>query len=455
MLSDAKEQLLRMDRPVPRYTSYPTAPHFKAGFTTEEYRHWLGGIDGGQKISLYIHIPFCPSLCWFCGCHTKITQRYAPVKDYIDLLIKEIAMVGALLPKGVEVGHIHFGGGSPTITKSNDFLRLMGALQANFRVSPQAEQAIEVDPRQLNEGKIATYAKAGINRASIGVQDFDERVMEAVNRPQPFFSSYEAIHTLRDYGIRNINTDIMYGLPHQTIETMHQMIVRILLLDPDRVSLFGYAHVPWMKKHMRLISTNSLPDMSTRFDLFTYASAMLVENGYIPIGIDHFAKKGDPLALAAQEGRLHRNFQGYTDDPCPIMIGFGSSAISHLPQGFVQNTPHTSGYRDRILADDLPVEKSCSLHQEDKLRATVIEKLMCDFHADIEGLCKDYGYETDQLDESLHRLTPLVEAGLVEVAPGREVTVLARQAARLASAAFDAYLNPPGSSSLPRHVTAI
>jgi oxygen-independent coproporphyrinogen-3 oxidase len=268
MADETRDRLLRYNQAVPRYTSYPTAPHFKAVDTDAAHREWLGALPPGEAVSLYFHIPFCAQLCWFCGCHTKITRRYAPVRDYIAQLRREIAMVSAAMRTAPPVRHIHFGGGSPSIMAHDDFIDFMALVRGSFNVAPDAEIAVEMDPRHAGEVKIAACAKAGVTRMSFGVQDFDEKILTAVNRPQPFSCTYDAVLLCREYGIGGINMDFMYGLPFQTMDTMRRTMDIALALMPDRLSLFGYAHVPWMKKHMRLIPERALPGPELRYELF-------------------------------------------------------------------------------------------------------------------------------------------------------------------------------------------
>lgn len=451
-----RDILLKYDKLVPRYTSYPTAPHFQPGFGGADYARWLADLPESAKLSLYLHVPFCPKLCWFCGCHTKITRRYAPVEEYAGLLKREIEMTAAAIGPGKRiVSHVHFGGGSPSMLAPADFGALCDALRACFDIAPHAEIAVEIDPRQSGEAKIATYAKHGVNRASFGVQDFDAEVLAAVNRQQPFHCTYEAVKTCRDYGIDGINMDFMYGLPHQTVDTMRRAMDYAAGMAPDRIALFGYAHVPWMKKHMRLIPEQALPDAPARLDLFAAAAETLEAAGYVRVGIDHFARPEDSLARALREGSLRRNFQGYTDDGADALLGFGSSAIGRLPQGYVQNTIHNPQYKDRIAADDFAVEKCRPLTAEDRLRAAIIERLMCLMEADIPALLEETGFPPDFLDRELDSLAPMTQDGLVRIDGEKRISVLDAHAARPACAAFDSYLGAAAEAAPRRHARAM
>lgn len=366
-------------------------------------------------------------------------------------MTREIELTGGLCTNSQKVTHMHFGGGSPTIIKAADFTHLMQHIRNVFNVSPDAEIAFEIDPRQMSEAKAAAYFKAGVTRASIGVQDFDQKVLQSVNRTQPFYATYETLKMLRDYGIDKINIDLMYGLPHQTQETITASAEKVLLLNPDRISLFGYAHVPWMKKHMRLVPEQALPDAMARLDLFDVASKFFCNAGYIPIGIDHFAKLNDTLARANISGNLRRNFQGYTDDISDALIGFGVSAISQLPQGFLQNSSQMPSYREALLQGKFPAEKFFIMSDEDRLREDVIQSLMCNFCANIPRICTKHGYTADYLHKEINSLKAMQDSGLIKLSGDGTINILSPQAARLTCAAFDTYLQP---SEIPRHVTA-
>lgn len=450
MDSNIKENILRLDRPAPRYTSYPTAPHFRQETGGNTSKIWLESLPRNSSLSLYIHMPFCPKLCWFCGCHTKITKRYAPVEDYLHLLLREIDILTAFGRRDFTISHIHFGGGSPTILRSCDFALLMDKIRDSFDIADNAEIAVEIDPRQMSEAKAAAYAKSGVTRASLGIQDFNQKVLESVNRAQPFYASYETIQLLRDYGISGINIDLMYGLPHQTADTMKEAAENVLLLNPDRLSLFGYAHVPWMKKHMRLIPEQALPNPAARLDLFDIAANIFQTSGYAPIGIDHFAKPGDSLVKAKDSGTLHRNFQGYTTDNATALIGIGASAISRFPQGFTQNSVQMPAYREHILAETLATEKTCPLSDEDRLREEVIQSIMCTLAADTAAICEKNGYARDYFTWEIGTLQPLKDSGLLDYDDAGNINVLVPHAARLACIAFDAYLK---QNETAKHVT--
>ena len=428
---------------VPRYTSYPTAPHFHAGIGEADYRAWLAELPSGEPISLYVHIPFCDTLCWFCGCNTTVVNTYSPVSSYLDLLMRETDMVAAALGPDHPVTHLHFGGGSPTLLSPQDFLRLNRHLRTSFRIASGAEIAIEIDPRGFTRDMAQALAEAGVTRASIGVQDCDPAVQEAINRIQPPGVTEDAVRLLRDAGIDALNIDLIYGLPHQTVAGLERTIGTVLALNPDRLAIFGYAHVPHFKKHMALIPENALPATAERMAQAEAAEATLVASGYVPIGIDHFAKPGDGLAIAKRLGRLARNFQGYTTDSAPALIGLGASSIGALPQGYVQNFADVPSWRSTIQRGALPVAKGVALNGQDRARRAVIERLMCDLEVDVDAVAKSHGLEPGTFDAALQSLEEFRRDGLVRICDGKIVIAPRWKAAtRLVCAMFDTYLDP-------------
>lgn len=427
---------------VPRYTSYPTAPHFHNGVTGATFREWLAELPAGMRLSLYLHVPFCDTLCWFCGCHTRIVNTYSPLASYLEYLALEIDRVAAAIGPGHPVAHVHWGGGSPTMLTPDDVTKLAARLRARFEFSPNAEFAIEIDPRGLSDETIAALAAAGVNRASIGVQDCDETVQRAINRIQPFPVTEHAARRLREAGISALNIDLIYGLPHQTEGHVARTIEMALTLEPQRFAVFGYAHVPHFKKHQRLIPADALPDAEERLAQFEVAHALLSASGYTAIGLDHFAKPDDSLALAQAQGRLARNFQGYTDDTAPALIGLGASSIGALPQGYVQNEPDVPGWRKAIAAGKLPVARGIALSDDDRLRRAIIERLMCDLKVDLDLVAAPFKRSARDFGRELSALAPLAERGLVS-SNGATIAVppSARAAVRLVCAVFDTYLS--------------
>jgi oxygen-independent coproporphyrinogen-3 oxidase len=432
----------KYDLRVPRYTSYPTAPHFHGGIGPDTYAGWLAGIDPATELSLYLHIAYCAEMCWFCGCHTKITRRYAPVAAYMDALWGEIDLVADALPTRMSARHIHFGGGSPTILSAEDFVRTLDILRTKFAVKPDAEIAVELDPRTADEAYVAAMAGAGVTRASIGVQDFDPTVQAAINRIQPYEVTAQVIDWLRKHGVPEINIDLIYGLPYQSLDGLIDTIDRAVAFGPKRIALFGYAHVPWMKKHQRLIPDEALPDTTLRWRQYEEGCRRLVEtHGYVQIGLDHFAAPDDEMAIALANRRLHRNFQGYTTDSAETLIGFGASGIGSLPQGYVANVGEIHSYRDAIAAGQLATQRGIAIDGEDRLRRAVIERLMCDLDVDLDAVAGRFGMAGDRFADELAALTPLAEDGLVRV-EGHKIAVTedGRTLVRAVCAAFDRYL---------------
>jgi oxygen-independent coproporphyrinogen-3 oxidase len=434
--------LHHLDRRIPRYTSYPTAVQFGPEVNQATYQAWLAALPAEQPISIYLHIPFCAELCLYCGCHTTVARRYGPVAAYVDLLEREIALVGRHLGVRRTAVHIHWGGGTPTMVSPPDFQRIMRALRAIAVIKTGCEMAIEIDPRTLQRQLVPVMAEAGVTRASLGVQDFEERVQRAVGRLQSFEQTARAADWLRHAGIANINLDLMYGLPYQTVESVAATARRALALDPDRIALFGYAHVPWMKKHQKLLPAHALPGTVERLAQSRAVAAVLEDAGYRPIGLDHFAKPDDLLIRRQREKRLHRNFQGYTTDEASALIGFGTSAIGMLPQGYVQNATSTVAYREAIAAGLLATARGRSLTDEDRLRREIIERLMCDLEVDLAEIAAARHKCVDDFSEELANLAPLAKHGLVHVSGGTiTVAEQARPFVRNICAVFDAYLS--------------
>jgi oxygen-independent coproporphyrinogen-3 oxidase len=430
---------------LPRYTSYPTAPHFSEAISHQAYGEWLASLPTGLSGSVYLHIPFCQSMCWYCGCHTKITRHDAPVIDYLAVLRREIELVAERTQHPLSVRHVHFGGGTPTIMAPEAFLDLLGLLRSRFRFAEDVEIAVEIDPRTLTGAMISALGRAGVTRASLGIQSFDPLVQAAVNRVQSFEQTVAAAEGLRAAGVRGINLDLLYGLPHQTVACCIDTVRQCLALRPDRFAVFGYAHVPALKKHQRLIDEAALPDSPARLAQAEAIASALVDAGYYPIGLDHYALPGDPMATAQAAMRLHRNFQGYTTDPADVLVGFGASAIGRLPGGYVQNEVSLDHYAARIMQGEFATAKGHALTSDDRLRADVIERLMCDLRVDVEEICRKHGAPTGDLVANNPRLRDLAREGLIRL-DGSVVSVPdeARPLVRYAASAFDAYL---GSST--------
>ncbi|PZV35931.1 oxygen-independent coproporphyrinogen III oxidase [Mesorhizobium kowhaii] len=385
------ELAARLGENVPRYTSYPTAPHFHAGVDAAVYRGWLEALESGDEISLYLHIPYCDRLCWFCACHTKQTRHYEPVSAYLRTLRTEIATIASLVSGKGRVRAVHFGGGSPTMLKPEDMVALGTVLRDSFDFLPDAKISVEIEPNDMDEARLDALAEIGMTRASLGVQDFDSKVQKAINREQSFLQTKTVVDGVRSRGVESINLDLLYGLPHQTRESVCSTIAQALTLEPDRMALFGYAHVPWFKKNQTMIDEAWLPGPAERFAQSQLAARAIVDKGYEAIGLDHFAKPGDALALASRAGTLRRDFQGYTEDRSETLIGLGPSSISQFRQGYAQNMPSTAEYGRMVADGGLAGVRGIVLSDDDRVRGWIIERLMCDFAFSAIDLVERFG----------------------------------------------------------------
>jgi oxygen-independent coproporphyrinogen-3 oxidase len=431
----------RYSRPVPRYTSYPTAPHFHEGIDAVSYETWLAGLPPETSVSLYLHVPFCDRLCWFCGCHTKQVLRYEPIAAYLKAVTTEIAAVGTRLDGRGRISQLHLGGGSPSMLRPADLLLVAQQIRHAFVVRDDFEFSIEIDPNDMTPDRYDGFAVAGITRASIGVQDFDPRVQQAINRIQTIEQTRAVVDGVRAHGVRSVNLDVLYGLPFQTEASVARTIDAVLDMQPDRIALFGYAHVPWMKTHQKMIDEAALPDVVARYHQSRLASAQLLAAGYLQVGMDHFALPDDSLAQAARAGRLHRNFQGYTTDDAPALIGFGASAIGSLPQGYVQNCVPTADYMRRVRDGGLATVRGVQLSDDDRVRGFAIEQLMCNFVVDIDELQHRFGDTSTSLVDDVRDLHVKDVDGLVSF-DGRRLalTVKGRPFVRSIAARLDTYL---------------
>ena len=431
----------KYDLRLPRYTSYPTAPHFSQKVGSQTFSQWLSELDPGEPISLYLHIPYCEELCYFCGCNTKITRKIAPVETYLADLYREIGLLVSALPARMKVSHLHFGGGSPTILPDRALVALMARISVDFGLVEGGERALEMDPRTTRRSFITAMGEAGITRASLGVQDFDPAVQKAVNRIQPYETVKTVIDGLRGEGVTGINLDLMYGLPYQSTETVRDTVDKAADLQADRLAVFGYAHVPWMKKHQKLLPEAGLPDARERWSQYEAIRQRLAERGYVCIGLDHFARADDPMALALQNGSLKRNFQGYTTDRATALIGIGASAISGLPQGYAQNHPAIHKWRDEIKAGRFAVEKGCATDADDVVRRDIINRLMCDMRVDLQKIRRDAGLSEQAFHTEWQRLSEFADDGICDISDGRiTVTEQGRPLVRLVASVFDTYL---------------
>jgi oxygen-independent coproporphyrinogen-3 oxidase len=440
------------ERAVPRYTSYPTAPHFAAHFPESLYRGWLARLGPDEPLSLYLHVPFCRQMCWYCGCNMKLAARYAPVAAYVKSLIAEIDLVAAALPARMAIAQLHFGGGTPTALEPDDLAAVMARLAERFRIPPGAELAIESDPRTLNDAMIERIGALGFTRASFGVQEFDSKVQAAINRIQPPEMVARATQALRTAGVRSINFDLIYGLPHQTTASLCRTIAQCVEMRPERIALFGYAHVPWVASNQRMIPTDALPSAAERSAQADAAAASLIAAGYARVGIDHFALPNDALAVAAARGTLRRNFQGYTADPARTLIGIGATAIGRTPHGYVQNIAETGAWSRAVGAGRLPVARGHEMTRQDELRAHVIDQIMCNGRVNLPAAGRALGFPDTWWSGERGALAALEHDGLLACTKGN-VTLTAEgwKFARVVAAVFDTYLN----GAAARHSVAV
>ncbi|MDE2410843.1 MAG: oxygen-independent coproporphyrinogen III oxidase [Sphingomonadales bacterium] len=387
--------------PVPRYTSFPTAAEFGPGIGADDADAALRGASG--DVSLYVHIPFCEKICWYCGCNTGAANKVQRLHSYLDALHRDIGLTGVRLPRDAVVRRVAFGGGSPNAISPTDFVRLLDALTLHFPLD-LPDYSIELDPRTLTAEWGDVLGWVGVRYASLGVQTFDPALQAAIGRIQPDAEIAAATALLRKAGVTSLNFDLMYGLPGQTRTTLEATLARAVELGADRIALFGYAHVPHMIPRQRRIDATALPDQAERFAMADMGYRQLVAAGYVPIGFDHFALPGDPMAQAAAEGRLRRNFQGFTDDPATTLVGLGASAISCFDQVLIQNEKNPGRYRMMISQDRLPAVGGVRRSAEDRVRGEVITALLCQGRATLRA---------DLIDATKPRLQPFVARGLV------------------------------------------
>ena len=435
-------QLARLglfDARVPRYTSYPTAPHFGGTVDPALFTQWIESIPEGSSISLYLHVPFCRRLCWFCACRTQGTSSDDPVIAYANTLHAEIALLRRHLPRGVTLSRLHWGGGTPTLLPAVEMERLAGAVFEAVPLGAGAEFSVEIDPNEIDAARLNALAAAGMNRASIGVQDFDPVIQKTIGREQSYELTRDVAEMIRERGVQSLNADILYGLPHQTTARIADSVQKLLTLSPDRVALYGYAHVPWMSRRQQMIPSDTIPTPQERLRLFETAAELFRWDGYVEVGIDHFARPADGMAKALAAGTLRRNFQGYTDDTAPVLIGLGASSISRFPQGFAQHVSGTSDYTKAIRAGQFPTHRGHVFQGEDRMRARIIEALMCDFHVSRAEILRDFECTAERLDGLLRRAAEQFD-GMVKLdASGLSIPPEARPLTRMVARAFDAY----------------
>ncbi|OSP56747.1 oxygen-independent coproporphyrinogen III oxidase [Pseudoruegeria sp. SK021] len=436
-------QLGLFDRKVPRYTSYPTAPQFSDRVGGADMARWIAAVPPGSAVSLYIHVPFCRRLCWFCACRTQGTRNMATVRAYLETLKAEIALVKQHLAPGIRLSRLHWGGGTPTLLPPEMIAELAATLADLAPMAPGGEFSVEIDPNEIDTARMAALKAAGMTRASIGVQDFDPAIQRAIGRDQGFELTRDVAAALRAHGIASLNADILFGLPHQTSARITDTVQKLLALNPDRVALYGYAHVPWMARRQAMIDPDTLPDPKARLHLFDTARRLFRWDGYEEIGIDHFARPHDTLAEAARQGQLRRNFQGYTDDAAPVLIGLGASAISQFPAGYAQNAAATGDYTRQIRTGALATSRGHRLSPDDRMRSRMIESLMCNFAIDPARISAETGAPLGQITPLLRGLAQTF-AAVVDLGPDGSLTIRreGRPLTRLIAHGLDAYAAP-------------
>lgn len=456
------ELLRRYNRPGPRYTSYPTAPQFNADFGEMQLRDAIQASNEEpipRRLSLYVHVPFCFSPCFYCGCNRIITRDKARGEAYLARLHREIALYAPLFDRDREVIQLHFGGGTPNFLAPDQLGDLVDALRRQFHFADSGDRdiSIEIDPRFCDPEWMAALARIGFNRASLGVQDFDPVVQQAVNRIQSVEDTRAVIDAARNAGLRSINVDLIYGLPKQNLEGFSRTLDVVTGIRPDRLAVYSYAHLPHLFKAQKQIKDDDLLDGEAKLALLQLAVEKLTAAGYLYIGMDHFALPGDDLAKAQARGGLHRNFMGYTTHANSDLLGLGVSAISHIGNTFSQNPRDLPSWEGAVDAGSLPVFRGMRMSEDDELRADLIQALMCQGEIPVTALERRYGIRFDEyFAASLEQLQPLVEDQLVEIAPG-QITATSRGRLLLRNIAmcFDRYLDPPAADTRPRYSRAI
>lgn len=439
---EQESQLTRLglfDARVPRYTSYPTAPHFKPTVGPADFTRWVQAIPAGAAISLYMHVPFCRRLCWFCACRTQGTSSDEPVRAYARVLKAEIALLKRHLAPGVRLSRLHWGGGTPTLMPADMMRDLADTVFEAVPMAEGAEFSVEIDPNEIDAARLDALVASGMNRASIGVQDFDPEIQKTIGREQSYELTREVAEMIRARGVRSLNADILYGLPHQTRERIADSVQKLLSLSPDRVALYGYAHVPWMSRRQQMIPSDAMPTPEERLGLFETARQLFGWDGYEEVGIDHFARPDDGLAVAARGGRLRRNFQGYTDDLAPVLVGLGASSISRFPQGYAQNASATAAHTKAVREGRFSTHRGHVFQGEDKMRARIIEALMCDFRVDAEEILSAYAITPEALDGMFTTVTRAFPGMVARDADGIAIPPHGRPLTRMIARAFDAY----------------
>jgi oxygen-independent coproporphyrinogen-3 oxidase len=451
-MTTSLELLQKYSVPGPRYTSYPTAPYFHTGFGEADWIEALAAPSPARELSLYAHIPFCDSLCYYCGCNMVATQDYSKTQPYLESIEREMARTAQAVDTKRIVRQLHWGGGTPTYLNPDDIRRLMAMMRKHFTLAADAEVSCEVDPRELTYEHLAALRECGFNRVSFGVQDMDPDVQQAVNRIQSEFLIQQVLDWSRELGFSSINLDLIVGLPKQTVESFSRTLERVAVWAPDRLAVFAYAHVPWMKKHQNLIKEADLPDSATRLGLQQAVNDALGAAGYVNIGLDHFARPEDELVRAQQNKTLWRNFQGYTTHKNSDILAFGASSISQTLDVYMQNEKNLKRYQERVAATGLAVERGLKLTRDDQIQREAITRVMCDLELDFAEFGSEWGIAfSDYFADALADLRPLADDGLVVLSPGKiSVTPSGRLFLRNIGMCFDRYLKQAASEK-PRY----
>jgi oxygen-independent coproporphyrinogen-3 oxidase len=436
------ELIRRLDKNGPRYTSYPTADRFVESFNAESYSNWIAKRETDRPLSLYFHIPFCNTLCFYCACNKVITKDRGQSEKYVQYMIKELAMQAALLGEGQRVEQLHWGGGTPTFLSDDQMRELMNATRKHFTMVEDGEYSIEIDPRKVSDETIALLAELGFNRISIGVQDFDPQVQKAVNRIQSEEETLQVINAARANGFKSVSIDLIYGLPKQTLAGVKATLDKVIAANPDRLSIYNYAHMPTLFMPQRRIHEEDLPAPQTKLDILSLAVKTLTDAGYVYIGMDHFAKPDDELAVAQRQRRLHRNFQGYSTHSDCDLIAIGVSSIGKIGPTYSQNFREPDDYYDALDRNVLPIMRGMELNDDDLLRRAIIQDLMCHFELAKESIDTAYQIDFDQyFATELGELREYEREGLLKLMPERiSVTPKGRMLIRNICMVFDKYL---------------
>ncbi len=436
--------LKMFDKPGPRYTSYPTAPVFSSDYTDKRFEIDVirNNHENPAPLSLYVHIPFCDTLCYFCGCTTVVTRNRTQIETYLKALETEVKRMAAYVDKSRKVVQMHWGGGTPSYLDPQQITGLSDLLRQHFQFADDAEISVEIDPRELTYEHLRAFREMGVNRISVGVQDFEERVQRAVNRIQPERMTRDVLSWSRQLGIDSINLDLIYGLPLQTVQSFEETLRRVIDLSPNRIAVFNFAYVPWMKPHQRLIHAEDLPDPDTKLRLLASSIEMLGAAGYEYIGMDHFAKPDDELAVAQKKKELHRNFQGYSTKAGADLYAFGMSAISHFGDVYAQNAKTLPDYYRAMETQRFPTSVGYKMTKDDQIRKFVIMRLMCDLEVDKAEVEDFFDISFDEyFDDSINQLFDFVRMGMVKHTLNK-ITIegMGRLVLRNIAMCFDAYV---------------